>query len=101
MNFGYPKSALSCTLSQNVHPNHKISFFTFLVPCLCTYQCYPRGGGRLEILIASVVLGMQFLTQNGCPWGITYSKCMAFLVNFDKTCPEDMFCQNLNLYNFL
>ena len=67
MNFGYPKSALSCTLSQNVHPNHKISFFTFLVPCLCTYQCYPRGGGRLEILIASVVMGMQFLTQKGCP----------------------------------
>ena len=54
----------------------------------------------MGILVASVVLGMHLLTQNGCPWGTKYSKCMAFLVNFDKTCPGDMFCQTLNPYYF-
>ena len=34
----------------------------------------------MGILIASVLLGMHLLTQNGCPWGIKYSKCRAFLV---------------------
>ena len=69
MNFGYSKSALSCRLSQNIHSNHKISFFTFWILCLCTYQCYSGGGGRVRILIVSVVLRMHILTQNGCPWG--------------------------------
>ena len=30
MNFGYSKSALSCTLSQNVHSNHNFFFFYVL-----------------------------------------------------------------------
>ena len=76
----------------------KYHFFIFWIPCLCTYQCYPGRGGKVGILIASVVLGMHLLTQNGWPWGIKYDKCMAILSDFDKTCPWDMFCQNTNPY---
>ena len=102
MDFGYPISALSCILSQNVHCNHKISFFLHFGHLVdASNQCYPGGGGRVGILIASLILGIHLSTQHGCPWGIKYSKCMVFLVNFDKTCPGDMFCQNLNPYYFL
>ena len=56
----------------------------------------------MGILIASVVLEMHLLTQNGCHWCFKNS-CMEILVNSDKThhCPGDLFCQNPNPYYFL
>ena len=89
MNFGYSKSALSCILSQNLHSHHKIYFFLHLGYLVyAPINAILGERGRVGILIASVVLGC-ILTQNCCPWCIKYSKCMVFLVNFDKTCPGD------------
>ena len=47
---------------------------------LCTYQCYPRGrGAGGGFMIASNLPVEWLLTENSCPKGIKYSKCMAVL----------------------